>query len=185
MHRRFVALSPLLSSLTLACSDPAPAPPQGALIMGVTASAGSNDCSWGLTAFSLPSGTDAYVAIRDHAGQDPETGEVFRAVDGKDKTTIECSVKVSGDQVTFSGKLSRPTVVSFSASGNIDTDGGTIRIGHFDNQLGDNLHGDCELNLKHVSPGAIWGDFACADFTDGRAVHCSSSGTFVFENCDK
>jgi hypothetical protein len=166
-----------------------PVPARAAVALSVLPRA-TGACPATGIAYSLPSGPDALQAIRLSGGQDRESGEVYRAVDGEPDTRISCEVRSSGsDAFTFAGSIRKSGNMIFTASGTISGQAGTMSLSEWDiaSGLPDTVSDEaCTLDLtgRYVAPGAIWADFRCPQFGD-ELVSCRAEGTFVFENCQR
>jgi hypothetical protein len=188
MLRRFTALLAFPVSL-FGCSDPAPAPAQGALHVVVSPRSEGSCPALGIQ-YSLPSGPDALHAIVTSGGENRSTGEVYRVVDGDPDVRVSCTVRQI-DETTFelNASLRKRRSVNFSVSGTISTSGGGVELSEWDIQS--NLPAtaggeDCTIDLtdRYIAPGAIWARFTCPQFNDGL-IQCQANGHFVFENCDR
>jgi hypothetical protein len=186
MLARFTAPAVLAVSL-LGCSDPAPAPAQGAIVFTMS---NSPTCTTAQgRVYSLPSGPDAVNAIRTSAGEDRATGESYRVVDGDPDIDVSCTVsKVDDTTFRVEGSLRKAGSVRFSVRGTVNASGGDVTVSEWDNLNGlvGPVTGECTLDLtdKYLSEGAIWASVTCPSLKE-NLNDCRGSGTFIFENCDR
>jgi hypothetical protein len=146
----------------------------------------ASDPGWSCT---IPAHTTVLGTIQP---TDTIQGETL--VDGKDGAQVECSV--SGDGTfNFRGSITLSTGSLLAVSGQVPLGGrglGTANM--YDLQTTISLSADpdsCQILVDRgaltVENGAIWAGFTCPKvWNPGQpGIWCSSSGYFLFKNCNK
>ena len=185
--RRALPAFAVLPALALGCSDcsdPPTPPAQAAVAIDLRSTA---DCGLASFPLSLPSGALEYRAIKKCGGTrsttDPDCLDDYKVVNRKSGNSVECSVSGGGDTWSIQASVSN-TNFTFSASGQIGSGGGTLRVSSYNTGTATTLTDPaCAVTVRSIDGGLIWAEFNCQDFDEAPTRICEATGTFVFENC--